>query len=579
MADHHILWVRKMSEQLHSNLMGPEQRLLAENERLRAHLADLQTRLKEPEEIIRAIRHGEVDAFVVTEPLHGERIYSLKSADALYRVMVEDMREGAVAMDSAGIVLYCNRHFARMIKAGRETIVGRPLFPFVLDESRSYFDVLTQPSVDRTVRSQLLLRASDGTTVPVYAAMNRILVEENEAFCLIVTDLTEQKRREELLAEARRKDNFLAMLAHELRNPIAPIQNALEILRLKEKADPDLEWARGVVERQVQQLSRLVDDLLDIARISQDKMKLQLEAVDLKTIVARAAELSHPVIDARHHELTIELPPGTMPVWADVTRLTQVISNLLNNASKFTPEHGRIWLTVRQHDDEAIICLRDTGVGIPAAMLPKIFDLFTQVDETIERAQGGLGIGLTLVRNLVELHGGTVSVSSPGPGEGSEFTVRLPLLKEIPDQTHPPFHGPGKRQKSAAPSACRVLVVDDNRDAVETLVRVLALWGHDARMATDAAAALDQAREFHPDVILMDISMPGVSGYDLARQIRKIEGLESVVLVALTGYGLEEDRRKSQEAGFDHHWVKPADPVALEQLLNSVARARHARGS
>jgi PAS domain S-box-containing protein len=544
------------------------EQLREENEWLRGRLAELRARLKEPEEILRAIRQGEVDAFVVSEPT-GEHVYSLRSPDALYRVMVEDMKEGAVALLPSGVVLYCNRHFARMMKVEREAVLGGSIRQFVPDESRPFFAALEGPPADGTAREELALQASDGALVPVYVTASRIPVEGQDALCLIVADLTERKRQEELIAEARRKDEFLAMLAHELRNPLAPIRNAIQVLNLKGPGDPELQYARGVIERQVTQLTRLVDDLLDVSRITRGKVKLRLEEVDLAGVIARAVETARPVIDARRHELTIALPPGPLRVRGDVTRLSQILGNLLNNAAKFTPEGGQVRVAVESRGGEALIRVRDSGEGIPADMITKVFDLFTQVDTTVGRSQGGLGIGLTLVRSLVEMHGGAVAVHSDGPGKGSEFTVRLPLLTA-------PWPG-AEGGRAAAPRAPppgaprRVLVVDDSRDAADSLALLLRCWGHEVRTASNGPAALAEAASFRPHVVLLDIGLPGMSGLELARKLRQLPGLEGVALVALTGFGRDDDRRRSLEAGCEHHWVKPVDPVVLESLLNAHA--------
>jgi PAS domain S-box-containing protein len=538
-------------------------------EQLTARLAELRARLKEPEEIIRAIRYGEVDAIVVVEP-PGEKVYSLRSADALYRVIVEDMREGAVVLDAAGVIVYCNWQFAALMKVKRESIVGTRLQPFIPDRSRPFFDYLRQQSANGTSRREMTFRAADGAAVPVYVAVNRIALEDQEVFCVIVTDLTEQKRQEELVTVARRKDEFLAVLAHELRNPLAPITNAVELLRRGDAGEAA--WATDVIDRQAQHLRRLVDDLLDISRISRGTISLHLEPVDLAAVVAQAVEASRPAIDARKHQLTTSLPPGPLRVRGDLTRLSQVLGNLLNNAAKFTPEGGQIWLTVEQQNDEAVVRVRDTGIGIPAGMLSYVFDLFTQVDTGSERRRDGLGIGLALVRNLTEMHGGSVAVRSDGLGKGSEFIVKLPLLAAAPPTGRPHAAGDG----AAAPPgpSHRVLVVDDNRDVAESQAKVLARWGHQVRVAADGRTAVDVARAFQPELILLDIGLPGMNGYEVARELRQLPGLEHPILVAVTGFGQDDDRHRSLAAGFDHHWVKPGNQDALRELLASLAPPR-----
>jgi signal transduction histidine kinase len=362
----------------------------------------------------------------------------------------------------------------------------------------------------------------------------------------------------------RRKNEFLAMLAHELRNPLAPIRNAVQILRMCGSDQPDLSWALEVMERQMQQLVRMVDDLLDVSRITRGKINLQKELTDVASLVHSAVESSRPLLDERKHELTVSLPAQPVFVEADPARLAQVLANLLNNAAKYTEEGGQVWLTVEQDEGEVVFRVRDTGMGIPASMLSSVFDLFTQADRSLDRSQGGLGIGLTLVRQLVELHGGSVQAHSAGPGQGSEFVVRLPTVTAGPAR---PPSGNGVHEPGNPGRCCRILIVDDNVDSAESLGLLLSVKGHDVRTVHDGATALTAARTFLPEVILLDIGLPRMDGYEVARRLRQEPGLEGVLLVALTGYGQEEDRRRSLEAGFNHHFVKPVDTQALEELF------------
>jgi signal transduction histidine kinase/ActR/RegA family two-component response regulator len=364
----------------------------------------------------------------------------------------------------------------------------------------------------------------------------------------------------------RRKNEFLATLGHELRNPLAPLWNAVRVLELQAMADPTLRQTRSIINRQVQQMTRLVDDLLDISRIAQDKIALRKEHVDLTTVAAQAAQTSAPHLTGRHHELEVTVP--TVPIWleADSIRLVQIIVNLLNNAAKYTEPGGHVWLTVVRETEEAVIRVRDSGMGIAPEMLPHVFDLFTQAEWAVDRSQGGMGIGLALVRRLIDLHGGTITAHSAGVGQGSEFVVRLPAL---PAQTVP-----GERPKptdeercDAAVSGCRVLIVDDNVDAAVTLGMLLGAGGHEVRLAHDGPLALKTADTFRPQVVLLDIGMPRMDGYEVAQRLREEPALAKVFLVALTGYGQDEDRRRSQEAGFDAHLVKPLDLDALHLLL------------
>jgi CheY-like chemotaxis protein/anti-sigma regulatory factor (Ser/Thr protein kinase) len=381
----------------------------------------------------------------------------------------------------------------------------------------------------------------------------------------------ERKRAEEALKEAdRRKDEFLAMLAHELRNPLAPVRTALEVMRLRSSDDPDQERARDIIERQVQQMTRLVDDLLDVSRITRGKIKLLTEPVDLAAVITRAVEISRPLIDARQHQLTVTLPPHPVLLDADLTRLAQVVANLLNNAAKYTERGGHIRLTVEKDGKQAVVRVRDTGVGIPAEMLTRVFDLFAQVDHSVERSQGGLGIGLTLVKNLVEMHGGTVTAHSSGPGRGSEFIVGLPALAEARASE---FTQDVSGQPAALP-ARRILLVDDNPDAVECLGLLLRMKGNEVYTASDGPEALEAAKKYCPDVVLLDIGLPKMSGYEVCRRLRQQHFANGLLIVALTGYGQDKDRRRTREAGFDHHLLKPVDSDTLENLLGSAESVR-----
>jgi PAS domain S-box-containing protein len=367
----------------------------------------------------------------------------------------------------------------------------------------------------------------------------------------------------------RKKDEFLALLAHELRNPLAPMRNAVEFLRLQGPSDPALEEAREMIERQIAHMVRLVDDLLDVSRITRGKVELHMERLDLARIIQTAIETSRPLVEASKQELFVDLPDKPITIDGDLTRLAQVISNLLNNSAKYTSEGGRIWLTVRPQGEHAEIRVRDNGMGIPVKMLPQVFEMFTQVDRTLRRSHGGLGIGLTVVRRLVEMHGGTVVARSEGLDKGSEFIVRLPLAKESPSQSGQPADSDPVKQTL---SARRILVVDDNSDSAQSLAMVLRVTGNEVRLAQDGPSALQVAKEFRPELVLLDIGLPGMDGYEVARRMRQMPEMKGSVLVAQTGWGQEEDRRRSRDAGFHDHLVKPLDPAALQSLLERLSR-------
>ncbi|HEY2417359.1 MAG TPA: response regulator [Steroidobacteraceae bacterium] len=382
-------------------------------------------------------------------------------------------------------------------------------------------------------------------------------------------EIRERSRVELQLKEAdRHKDEFLAMLAHELRNPLAPIHNSVKLMRLRPMGDPQLEWARDVIGRQAAHLTHLVDDLLDVSRITRGKINIELKPVALAAAVARAVETVQPMLTQQQHELHIDLPEIPLVLVGDLTRVTQVIGNVLGNAVKYTNAGGKIELSGRQDGAAVEVRIRDNGIGIPGSVLPRVFDLFSQAGVVDERSRGGLGIGLALVKRLVDLHDGSVSVSSPGVGLGTEFTIRLPAA--LAQSEDCPAAGSPIAQP-AAPSTCqrRMLLVDDNQDALASLATLLRLAGHDVHTAADGLLALESAPRFLPEIAVLDIGMPGLDGYELARRIRLQPWGQAMVLVALTGWGQENDRRRSHEAGFDSHWVKPLD---LDQFMNYLER-------
>jgi signal transduction histidine kinase/DNA-binding response OmpR family regulator len=371
----------------------------------------------------------------------------------------------------------------------------------------------------------------------------------------------------ELQDADRQKNEFLAMLAHELRNPLAPIRNAVQVLQAENSTARQQQWSKEVIARQVDQMVRMVDDLLDVSRITRGKIALRTSPVDVASVVADAVETSRPLIDSRHHELIVSIPPEPLPAEGDATRLAQVVANLLNNAAKYTDEGGRIWLSVERDAEEIVVRVRDTGQGVPPEMLSRIFEPFTQVDRSIDRSQGGLGIGLTLARRLIELHGGRISAHSSGPGSGSEFIVRLPALAS-PVQTPQPANG-WHRESDRSPTTLRTLIIDDNVDGAESLAVLLQALGLDVRTAYDGPTGLAAAANFKPDAVLLDIGLPRMDGYEVARQFRLGTEGDRLLLIALSGYGQEDDRRRSEQAGFDHHLVKPVSPDALLDLFGA----------
>ncbi len=588
---------------------------------LESEIAELRLRLTEAEETIQAIRSGAVDAVVVDEP-NGTRIYTLQAADRPYRLLVEEMQQGALTLSDDGTLAYCNRCFADLVGRPLERLMGVAFRDFIPPEAQYSYEGLLQQGRTGFSQGESHVRNAVGALVPVFLTLNALPADSGAAVGLIVTDLTSQHHHEKLsalleaLKEAdRRKDEFLAMLGHELRNPLAPIASAVQLLGLQRGGESQIQLqARGIIERQLGRLQHLIDDLLEVSRITSGRVHLRLERVALSDIVHLATESVGPLMEQFRHQLKVSLP--SEPIWlnADVARLEQVLVNLLANAAKYTAVGGRIDVIVSVEKQEgasgrgngerhvtsaeteeaagigapntpnlathhsplatryAVIRVRDTGVGISAALLPSIFELFTQAERSLDRSQGGLGIGLALVQRLTELHGGRVEASSV-MGRGSEFVVRLPLMSDEWRAASTETGGTGHRATHLSPLATqlRVLVVDDNIDAAETLGMLLNAIGYQIRTVHDGPAAVKAALEFHPNLVLLDIGLPRMDGYAVARQMRQQPLLRNVVLVALTGYGQEADRQRSQEAGFDHHLVKPADFAKLQQILAMVS--------
>lgn len=408
--------------------------LVRENEALRR-------RLHEAEDALRALRAGEVDAVFVDGVR--EQVYTLEAPDKPYRLLVEQMPQSAATLSVSGTILYCNRRFVHLVKRPLEDLVGKPLGDLLAPESRQRFAALLPHGIGEEVQDEFILERADGASIPVFLGASA-LQEGALGLCLIVTDLTERRRyrelrksqqalraSEEALRNAdRRKDEFLAVLAHELRNPLAPISSAAQILKLESLPHKELKWAQGVIERQVDVLARLVEDLLDVSRIARGRLELRKERVELDLVLEAALETSQPLIKSATHEVTVSLPPEPIVLHADPVRLAQLFGNLLNNAAKFTRPGGQIAVTAKREGPDVIVSIKDTGIGIQAEVLPRIFEIFAQVRVESAGSSGGLGIGLSLVKGLVELHGGSVEARSEGPGRGSEFVVRLPTAPD-----------------------------------------------------------------------------------------------------------------------------------------------------
>ena len=472
-------------------------------------------------------------------------------------VLIAALRDGAAA------ILVAEEHLVGTVKATlSEHLTRQPAW------SDLPILILTRPGADspelgdvwKSLGNVTLLERPTRVTTLLSAAQTAQRARARQY--QIRGHLEERLKNEQALRSAdRRKDEFLATLGHELRNPLAPIMNSLEIMKLSGAFDDTRTLqACAVMERQVHHLNRLVDDLLEVSRITRGVIEVKKETLDLTAIVKAAIETSRPVLDNLRHELTTSFDDEPMSVGGDPVRLTQVFANLLNNAAKYTNHGGHITVSTRQENGEAVVRVRDNGIGIAPALLSQVFDMFMQVDRSTRRSQGGLGIGLTLVRSLVTMHGGTVEARSEGPGHGSEFIVRLPLLVDV-QATLPP-----NRRVEPLP-ARRILIVDDSRDGGESLAMLLRVLGAVVALAHSGRSALECVETFKPDVVLLDIGMPGMDGYEVARRIRANPANRHISLIALTGWGQDEDRKRSVAAGFNHHLVKPADIEQLRQLL------------
>ncbi|MFZ6648028.1 ATP-binding protein [Undibacterium sp. TJN25] len=523
---------------------------------------------------------------------------------------------GLIVTDENGKIYRCNETFCGWVGLPASELVGKRRIQDLFTMGGKVFHqthlmplLQMQGSVaevqidirhaDRSVIPTLIniFRRKEGDTVfdelAIFIATDRrayerelLLARRNaEASLLALAEAQKelQDNRDELrlanaeLARAdRRKDEFLATLAHELRNPLAPMRTVLEILKLTAINDPQLIKAREVLERQMQQIAHLVDDLMDVSRITQGRIELRRERIDIAEVMLRAREASQALIDASAHRLNVTWPKQLLPVDADPTRLTQILTNLLNNAAKYTPDGGSIWFEATREDGYVVVYVRDSGIGISADHLGHVFNMFSQLEPALSRSQGGLGIGLALVKGLVALHGGTIDVSSAGVGQGSEFVLRLPLATQAAGNFGQPSQGAGPGTGVLAPTEVmrRVLVIDDNRDGADMLEMALTMLGFSVAQHYDGPSALLAGPVFLPDVVILDIGLPGMDGYTVAREIRSQPWGEKILLIAATGWGQQRDKEAATAAGFDVHMVKPLDFTELEKVINK-GRAQH----
>lgn len=508
----------------------------------------------------------------------------------LAATLLELSQDAIIIRDAEDRIKFWNRGAQEMYGWTADEALSRRINLLLGTDSAAYAALNARLEHTDAFDGELLQRRKDGTPIRVHC--REVLVRGanglRTAVLAIKRDITAQHAAIEALKEAdRRKDEFLATLAHELRNPLAPIRNAVEIMRLAGNDRDAIERSREVLDRQARQLARIVEDLIDLARIVEKKVELRRERVNVRTVVEAALETSRPQMEESQLRLIVRLPDEPLYLDADPVRISQVLVNLLNNAGKHTAPGGEVWLTAERsplpagidaaagsggslnsRGEEVILRVRDTGSGISSSLLPHVFEMFTQGPRTTQQGRGGLGVGLALVRNLVEMHGGTVKAYSAGPGEGAEFVVRLPL-GTAPSNT--PVKTMAAYEQGSVPSK-RIIVVDDNDDQVHSLAMLLTLMGHTVSQATSGAEAIARAIEFRPDVMLVDIGMPGMEGYEVARRIREQPNMQNVLLVAQTGWGGDVERQRSREAGFDDHLVKPLTPAALGEVLRAAPK-------
>ena len=529
-------------------------------------IAELSARLEEAEETLRAVSAGEIDAFIVQGP-RGEQVYSLRSAEQPYRTLVEEMQEGAAILTAAGDIVYSNRQLATLFAIPLEDMIGRSLDQFLFGPDRATFMALRKAG---SGKCRARLTAANGRAIDVYLSLSTSQSDGDvERLNLIVTDLSAlvdaQTGRDRAEQESQAKDEFMAMLAHELRNPLSAISAAIQVLEASNGHDAPALRARSIIGRQVHHLARLVDDLLEVGRVVTGKIVLERRPIDFADLVHRAVA----VFGERRNDQRLEITTQSAWIDGDLVRMEQIVNNIVGNAVKYTPAGGSVRVRLTVEGGDAVLRVEDNGYGIAPELLPRIFDLFVQGERTLDRAQGGLGIGLTLVRRLVALHGGTVSASSDGPGRGSVFTVRLPRIAR-PQAARVPTLAQGC---SESPASRRVLIIEDNRDAREMFRMMLELAGHEVLEAEEGLSGLALLKATQPDVAVIDVGLPGLNGYEIARRFRAEAPGAGVMLVALTGYGTPEARERSRQAGFDHHLIKPVNAEALQEIMRTDGAA------
>jgi signal transduction histidine kinase/ActR/RegA family two-component response regulator len=538
--------------------------------------ADLRQRLEVAEESIRAIRGGEVDALVVQDD-HGPgdklMVKHIVVEEVLAQSILEQVADAVVICDNDGVIQRASQAAHDLYHASPIGKHFEEVFTLFSPSNGNGSEQLTFAALaghDKIKSYEAIL--SDANKEPLHfllsTRMLRSVDEQPLKFVITLTDISEGKKSEAILREAdRRKDEFLAMLAHELRNPIAPLQNALSLITMPQTNASIRERAHEIMRRQLLQMKRLVDDLLDVSRITRNRIELAMSRLSLAQVIENAVETVTPLIRERKHKLIINLPDVPVYLDADMVRLSQVFANVLNNAAKYTSPGGEIMLNAAVSDTFLAVSISDNGIGIEQSTLPHIFDLFVQADYSLERSFGGLGIGLTLVKNLVELHKGKIAVKSAGLGKGSEFIITLPLADSSTLQQDAP-----RRSQTRPGTALKTIIVDDNAASADTIGWLLEVLGHKPHILYEGSKLVTWALELRPDVILLDIGLPGKNGYDLCKELRSHPELAHTLLIAQTGWGQDKDKSRAIEAGFDHHLIKPFQLPELQALLEKVSQ-------
>ncbi len=495
---------------------------------------------------------------------------ALRESEEHFAALFAHSPVGVVEADTSGVFIRVNDRYCQILGQAREHLIGASMLDFTHpDDQERYRQAFLRSVVDGTpCEIEKRYVRPDGAAVWVSVSVTRMAFSQGGKGSMLATvmDIGERKKAEETLRdEARRKDDFLAMLAHELRNPLAPIRAAAELLQSEHFDRSKLRQTSLIIARQVNHMTELVDDLLDVSRVMRGLVAINSAPQDMKTVVSHAVEQMRPIVEARSHQLAITIEPATAWVMGDDKRLVQVLTNLIQNSAKYTPEGGRINVEMKAHDAEVLLSVTENGIGIPTELQSRVFDAFSQAERTPDRSQGGLGLGLALVKTLVELHGGSVECHSEGPGRGSRFTVRLPRSAPAPANVHSVVVAPTQNE-----GALRVFVVDDNVDAATMLALLLETFGHDVLVQHQAESALEQSSRYKPDVCFLDIGLPGMDGLELARRLRARPEMAGAVFAAVTGYGQEQDKEATASAGFDFHLVKPITAKQIADVLDSV---------